>query len=77
MSKLIYSTSATMRYLMYIEKLTMREIRTLLGERLKVTRMLLNGKKNFTKQNYLDIVSKYPNLEGHIEHFENIKLKDK
>ena len=77
MSRLIYSTSATILYLMHIEKLSMREIRTLLGERLRVTRLLLKGKRDFTKQNYLDIISKYPTLEGHVENFENVKLKDK
>ena len=77
MSELIYTTSATMHYLMHIEKMSMREIRTLLGERLTITRALLKGKKDFSKQNYLDIITKFPLLAHHVEHFENVKLKDK
>ena len=73
MSKLIYSTSATMLYLMHVKRLTILEIRIMLGERLKDARLLLKGKKDFTKQNYLDIISKYPHLEGHVEMFENVK----
>ena len=74
---MIYTTSATMNYLMHIEKMSMKDIRILLGERLADTRMFLNSKKNFSKQNYLDIISKFPHLEGKIEFYENVKLKDK
>jgi len=77
MAKLIYSTSATIFYLMHIEKLTMREVRALIHERLTIVRKLKSGKQKFTKQNYLDIIAKYPQLEGSIEMFENVKLKDK
>jgi arginine/ornithine N-succinyltransferase beta subunit len=77
MSKIIYSTSATILYLLHIEKISMREIRRVINEPLRVLNKLKSGKEKFTKQNYLDIISKYPTLEGKIEMFENVKLKDK
>jgi len=77
MSKLIYSTSATILYLLHVEKLTMREIRRLINEPLRVLRKLKSGKEKFTKQHYFDIITKYPTLEHSIEFFENVKLKDK
>lgn len=76
MSKVIYSTSATINYLMHIEKLTLKEVRIMLGESLSVARLLVKGKKDFTKQNYLDVIFNFPLLEGHIENFENVKLGD-
>lgn len=75
MSKLIYSTSATIYYLMHIEKMTMKDIRILIGERLATVRRYKEGKVDFTKQNYLDIIKKFPQLEAHIEYFENVKDK--
>lgn len=75
MSKLIYSTSATIYYLLHVEKLSMREIRRLLNEPLRVVRKLKSGKEQFTKQQYLNIIAKFPQLEGSIEMFENVKLK--
>jgi len=69
----VYSTSATIHYLMHIEKLTMKEVRIILGESLATTRRLLEGKRNFTKQNYLDIIFNFPNLEAKIELYENVK----
>lgn len=77
MSKLIYSTSATIHYLIYVEKLSMREIRRVLDEPLRVLNKLKSGKENFTKQHYFKIIEKYPLLEGKIEYFENTKLKEK
>lgn len=71
--KVIMSTSATMHYLLSIEKLTMKEVRIILGERLAIARGFLSGKRNFTKQNYLDLILNFPNLEGRIEFFENVK----
>jgi len=71
--KNIYTTSATMNYLMYREKMTLKDIRILLGERLATVKMFLKGKKHFSKQNYLDIISKFPELTGAIEYYENVK----
>lgn len=69
----IMSTSATMSYLIHIEKLTLKEIRIILGMSLKDARLLVNGKKDFTKQNYLDLIFNFPHLQGRIENFENVK----
>jgi len=69
----IMSTSATMNYLIHVEKLTIKEVRIILGESLKDARLLVNGKKDFTKQNYLDLIFNFPHLMGHIENFENVK----
>lgn len=75
--KQIHTTSATMNYLIHIEKSTLKEIRIIIGESLLRTEELLKGKRQFTKQNYTDIITKYPDLEGKVEYFENVKLKDK
>ncbi len=73
MSKIVYSTSATIFYLLHVEKLSMREIRRLIDEPLRVLRKLKAGKEKFTKQHYFDIITKYPTLEGKVEMFENVK----
>jgi len=73
MNKVVMSTSATIHYLLHIEKLTIKEIRVILGERLAVAREMLGGKRNFTKQNYLDLIFNFPDLEGRVEFYENVK----
>lgn len=69
----VMSTSATLNYLIHIEKLSLKEVRMILGESLKVARLLMNGKRDFTKQNYLDVIFNFPQLESRIENFENLK----
>jgi len=74
---MIYTTSATINYLLHKEKASVREIRDTLNEPLRIFNRLRDGKQLFTKQHYLNIIKKYPHLEGHVEMFENVKLKDK
>jgi len=69
----VMSTSATMNYLMSIERLTLKEVRIILGEPLREARLLVSGKRDFTKQNYLDVIFNFPQLVGRIENFENVK----
>jgi len=74
MSKIVYSTSATILYLRHVKRISMREIRRAINEPLRILNRLKNGKQKFTKQNYLDIVKAYPDLKHCIENFENVPL---
>lgn len=72
----IYTTSATIRYLTYIEKLSITDVRKLLDEPLRIVRKLKSGKQQFSREHYIKIITKFPHLEGCIENYENVKLKD-
>jgi len=74
--KNIYTTSATIRLLMYREKVTLHKLKNILGESLPIVKSLKEGKKDFSKEQYLKIITEFPYLEGHIENYENVK-KDK
>lgn len=77
MSKNVFTASATIKYLKSREKITIKQMALILDVHAKVVQEIENGKVNFTKRHYFSIIEAFPYMEGAIEYYENLKLKDK
>ena len=73
MNNSVHTTSAVINYLMSTYKITLKEIRIQTGVRLPVAKEWLKGSKSFAKKDYLALIEKYPELEGKIEYYENVR----
>lgn len=69
----IYTTSATIIYLMVVQKQEIGKIANVIGEDVEKVIELKRGKGVFTKQQYLKLIEVYPMLEGCVEYYENVK----
>ena len=64
-----YTTSATVLYLQHKKKMSLRDIRLMLGADLKTARKWLKGIVQFTQKEYEIIIKHFPQLEGCIGGF--------
>ena len=64
----MYTTSATIHYLMERENLSLVVIRKMLNVRAGQITQFLNGSRPFGHSVYLDIIKHYPELEGNVDY---------
>jgi len=73
----IYTTSALMKYMTYTTGFTLDDVADLLGVTIGDVREYEQGRRVLTKSHYFKIIEVMPELEGKVEYFENMKLRDK
>lgn len=70
MKKLIYTSSAAIVYVMYKEKIKLKEVSKILNEPMKIAKNIYKGRRDLTLANYIALTNKFPYLQGSIEYFE-------
>jgi len=73
MVKGVMTASATLKYLVNIQKNTLFSISVLLELNIDEARDIVRGYRPFTKNEYLRLVQEFNELEFKVEFFENVK----